>query len=156
MILTTDFLIQLSNGEWEAYSVKPITSLKHDRTIQKQAIEKTYWELQGVKWNIVLDKQLKTVAAMNLNLLRHYAEIPFTYSISIDSWIKEFKTIIHHKTKNRTSDLIYETSKNLGIDYTISSSILFHCIWNKLIDVNLNHPIHLEKTPIDLGLFVNA
>lgn len=156
MILTTDFFIQLNNGEWEAYSVKPMKALEHDRTIQKQAIEKAYWELQGIKWHIVLDNQLKTTACMNLSLLRHYAETSVTNSVSIPSWIKIFQSEIFEKKNRSTSEAVEETSKKLKIDYKISSSILFHCLWHRIIAVNLNIPIHLEKTPIDLGIVINA
>ncbi|EMP57045.1 hypothetical protein MSNKSG1_02439 [Marinobacter santoriniensis NKSG1] len=156
MILTTDFFIQLDNGEWEAYSVKPMKALEHDRTIQKQAIEKAYWELQGVKWHIVLDNQLKTIACMNLGLLRHYAETSVTNSVSIPSWIKIFQSAILEKKNISISDAIEETSIKLNIDYKLSSSVLFHCLWHRIIAVNLNIPIHLEKKPIDLGIVINA
>lgn len=156
MILTTDFFIELNNGEWEAYSVKPTKALNHDRTIQKQAIEKAYWELQGIKWHIVLDSQLKTTAFMNLSLLRHYAATSVTNSVSIPSWIKVFQSEILEKKNRSTSEAVEETSRKLKIDYKLSSSILFHCLWHRIIAVNLNIPIHLEKTPIDLGIVVNA
>ncbi|WP_421910458.1 TnsA endonuclease N-terminal domain-containing protein [Marinobacter sp.] len=156
MILTTDFVIQLDSGEWRAYSIKPETAMKNARTIKKQVIEKAYWELHGIVWEIVLDSQLKTTESSNLSLLRHYSELPSGNTIDIKKWMRNFRLSIIENDNERMSKILYYTSINSNIDQKSSSTIFFYCIWHRLIKVNLDTPIHLEKTPNDLGISFHA
>ncbi|WP_297796548.1 TnsA endonuclease N-terminal domain-containing protein [uncultured Marinobacter sp.] len=152
MVMTTDFLVRLKNGDLRAYSIKPSDALRNDRVIKKQAIEKGYWELQGVQWEIILDDQLKTTFSRNLSMLRSFANLPNEYSAIANKWADAFDLIVHTNKYERLSVTVNELSNIFDIDYKASSSILFYCLWHKTIKSNLNVTVRLEKTPFDLGI----
>lgn len=153
MVLTTDFLVKLDSGEWKAYSVKPAKSMGSKRTVQKQIMEKTYWEFQGIDWCLVLDRDIKTTASANLSLLRHYASPPTESSEIITSWKHIFSKNLSANNRYQTSEIIRKISEELEIHYAASSSIFFHLLWHREIGFELNTPIELEKTASELGIF---
>jgi len=154
MVLTTDFLVKLDSGKWKAYSVKPAKSMENKRTVQKQTMEKAYWELHGIDWCLVLDRDIKTTASTNLSLLRHYASLPIE-SQEIISWKRVFSKKLSANNRNQTSEIIRKASEQLGIDYTASSSIFFHLLWHREIEFKLSTAIELEKTASELGIFIS-
>lgn len=154
MVLTTDFLVKLDSGKWRAYSVKPDKSMENNRTVQKQTMEKAYWELQGIDWCLVLDRDIKTTASANISLLRHYASLAMESS-EIIIWKHAFSMELSASNRHQTSEIIRKTSEQRGITYTTSSQIFFHLLWHREIEFKLNIPIELEKAASELGIFVS-
>jgi hypothetical protein len=71
-IITTDFLLTCCFGtsiEYIAVSVKPKGGLKSKRDFEKQEIERTWWELLGIKWRLYLDTPEEKILAENLKWL---------------------------------------------------------------------------------------
>ncbi|WP_455232232.1 TnsA endonuclease N-terminal domain-containing protein [Geopseudomonas aromaticivorans] len=69
-VVTTDFLIDLSNRKPLALAVKSVSSLSDVRTIEKLQIEKTYWENQGIEWRLFTDHEVSKQLKENLLWLR--------------------------------------------------------------------------------------
>lgn len=78
-ILTTDFLIEKTDGSMEAFSIKenravfdPETTLnqanrtKYEKLIVRQRIEKEYWDRMGVPFHIVFREELDSAYAKNI------------------------------------------------------------------------------------------
>lgn len=58
-VMTTDFLAYIQKEEetvLEAYAVKMDSDLNDQRVLEKLFIEKSYWELQGIKWAVITEK----------------------------------------------------------------------------------------------------
>ncbi|ADL55258.1 heteromeric transposase endonuclease subunit TnsA [Gallionella capsiferriformans] len=72
VVMTTDFLVnfQTSNGALLlARSVKPYGELDNDRTLEKQEIERRYWEIKKVDWGLITEKDLPAQRIKNLHWL---------------------------------------------------------------------------------------
>jgi hypothetical protein len=156
MVMTTDFFVTLNTGESRAYSIKPRSALKSSRTIQKQFIEKYFWESKGVPWKIIYDDQLKVQYLYNLDFLRHHAVLPSDL-ISVQSiWLQKFTTIIAENDYLRTSDIIEKVASYFGLEIAQSSTLLLHSLWNKDLTINLDRPLGFENSPTQLNILRNV
>lgn len=73
--VSTDFLVHLDDGRRLAYSIKQEGALEDRRTLEKQFIEKAYWELQGVEWRVVTSTEIKTTKSKTLEALHFYGTV---------------------------------------------------------------------------------
>lgn len=72
IVMTTDFLVdkRVGNKIIEiARSVKSKTDLDDPRTIEKQEIERRYWELKNIDWRMYIDTDIPEKRVENLRLL---------------------------------------------------------------------------------------
>jgi len=72
IVMTTDFLIDVRDGNATrlvARSVKPMQELSKERTLEKQEIDRRYWELQGVDWGILTENEIPKQRVENLRWL---------------------------------------------------------------------------------------
>jgi hypothetical protein len=58
VVMTTDFLVDLSNGDRAAVSFKQAAERKKRRTRQKLEIERRYWASKGVEYIVLTEKDL--------------------------------------------------------------------------------------------------
>src|SRR5690554_1798056 len=130
MVMTTDFLVTLTSGENRAYSIKPRSAIKNSRTVQKQFIEKYFWESKGVAWNIIYDDELKIQRIWNLDLFRAHAILPIDLMPARELWLNNFTNLIKEEHFARTSTLIEETARLIGLNKSQSSALLLHSLWN--------------------------
>lgn len=76
-VLTTDFLVKFRNGSLKAFSIKPTREIfdkKHyhnisswERLVRRQILEKRYWEMLGVQWELVFSDELNVKKANNIS-----------------------------------------------------------------------------------------
>lgn len=89
-IVTTDLLIDFSDGTQLAIPVKPALELDKERTTEKLQIEKVYWESSKVPFQIFTDKEISNELKMNLKWIRplidiaHQSEYPFSKQDVLD------------------------------------------------------------------------
>lgn len=70
--MTTDMLVDYSNGKKVAYSVKARKN-HSKRALEKMDIEKTYWEGQGVEFKVLYKDEVDLMKAINIsNLVMFY------------------------------------------------------------------------------------
>ncbi len=72
IVMTTDFLIDTCVGNKTieiARSVKSKTDLDNPRTIEKQEIERRYWELKNIDWRMFIDTDIPKKRVENLRWL---------------------------------------------------------------------------------------
>jgi len=72
IVMTTDFLVdvQMENGTRQvARSVKPSDELGNDRTLEKQEIERRYWNTNGIDWGLITEQELPSQRVKNLRWL---------------------------------------------------------------------------------------
>jgi hypothetical protein len=72
IVMTTDFLIDIRVGNKTieiARSVKSKTDIDNPRTIEKQEIERRYWELKNIDWRMFIDTDIPKKRVENLRLL---------------------------------------------------------------------------------------
>lgn len=72
IVMTTDFLLDVQTGngtQLVARSVKPWSELDKGRTLEKQEIERRYWESNGVGWGLITERELPPQRVKNLRWL---------------------------------------------------------------------------------------
>lgn len=80
IVMTTDFLVsQQINGKSRllARSVKPSDELDDARVLEKQEIERRYWQTKGTDWGLVIKQDLPKQRIHNL------------------SWLHEMQSLLH-------------------------------------------------------------
>ena len=72
IVMTTDFLADLRTEDGIrliARSVKPSSELDKERTLEKQEIERRYWEAKDVDWGLITEQDLPAQRINNLRWL---------------------------------------------------------------------------------------
>lgn len=72
IVMTTDFLLTRSEGGnvwYEAISVKPSDKLTDKRTAEKLDIERVWWELLGVRFNVFCLSEINQIRSKNIQWL---------------------------------------------------------------------------------------
>lgn len=91
--MTTDLLVDFTDGHQEAFSVKAGTDALDDaRTVEKLMIEKIYWESRGVKWHLwTKDEKYRQKVLNIMEVTEFYNHTKFEDAIS------SIKFMIAHK-----------------------------------------------------------
>lgn len=74
-IVTTDLLIDFSNGSQLAIPIKPAKRLDDKRVIEKLQIEKSFWEGSSVPCSIFTDQDISNEIKMNLKWIKPLIDI---------------------------------------------------------------------------------
>lgn len=92
-IMTTDFVLDiLDNGKIKnlAVSVKYNAELEDERVIEKQELERRYWEGEGIEWFLFTEKEVPNTLIQNIKWL-----MPHIHSFDLDeqAQIRAFESI---------------------------------------------------------------
>ena len=75
-IMTTDFLITYQDGHMEAHSLKTSKKvLEKDRTCERLVLEKTYWEMHGIRYRLIFKDEVNEIYARNIRFCSYNAKI---------------------------------------------------------------------------------
>ncbi|MFI7838847.1 TnsA endonuclease N-terminal domain-containing protein [Pseudomonas asiatica] len=143
-VLTTDFLLTVRTPDGGlksiARTVKYQSDLQGDgskRTLEKFAIERRFWQSQGVDWAIITEEYFTPNLIKNLGLLRSYAKLPrelmkpALHKNFID-YLEEIK--FYPWT---LADCLRKIASRLSINYADARGIFFYLIWTKVLKVDL-------------------
>jgi len=119
-VITTDFIIDVNlSGKYQKYaiSVKYANELDDSRTIEKQEIERRYWESKSIKWFIITEKEIPKILVRNIKWLT-----PHFYSFDLDETEKmlifdQFKYAIDTYPVNKITHI----SASLDQAYTLKT-----------------------------------
>lgn len=72
--LSTDFLVQYSDGSFKAVSVKNSEKdLENKNIVRRQVLEKRYWESLGIPWVLIFKSRINRIRVDNIRIcVRHY------------------------------------------------------------------------------------
>lgn len=82
-VMTTDFFVTVKNKDtirYIAYGVKQSKDLT-DRVLEKQSIEKMYWNRRGVKWILVTEKSIDINECENMRFFQERYDYPLKVSL---------------------------------------------------------------------------
>jgi len=67
-VMSTDLLVDTNRPDLPrmAIQVKPLSDLSNPRTIEKLELERRYWEMKGVPWYLLTDKQIPKAVTKNI------------------------------------------------------------------------------------------
>jgi len=145
IVMTTDFLITLSNSEGTTHvarTIKPSEELENERTIEKFEIERSYWEQQGVDWGIITEKELPKKLIENVEWLHSsYFEIEDLPISTLHTYTEQMKTFIK-KYNTSIIEMVTEFDKKFQFDNGMGLEILKHLISRRELQVDINQKIH--------------
>lgn len=145
IVMTTDFLITLSNSEGithVARTIKPSKELENERTIEKFEIERSYWEQRGIDWGIITEKEMPKNMIENVEWLHSsYFEIEDLPSSTLQTYIQQMKTFIQ-KYNTSIIEMVTEFDNKYQLDNGMGLEILKHLIARRELQVDINQKIH--------------
>ena len=156
VVLTTDFLITAEReGKRieEARTVKEVSALQSQRTLEKLEIEYRYWKARGIEWGIITEREIPLVVAKNVDLLYEAYFLPSHTSLSSE----ELSNIIHTLTGLVTETqqaLRYATSacdRKLGFEPGTSLQVAYYLLATRQWQVDMFTPIDPSKPIVLLG-----
>ena len=144
IVMTTDFLIDLDDATEKkmiARSVKPYGELEDKRTLEKQEIERRYWEVKGVDWALIIDIDLPVQRIKNLRWLHELQSLEHMVSSYQGYWedrcTRFLACISQANTMSMKQFIRYmESSQGFAAGEVITT--LRHLAANKVISMDLD------------------
>ncbi|MCS6130762.1 heteromeric transposase endonuclease subunit TnsA [Clostridium botulinum] len=153
VVMTTDFLITISNSEVTkevARTIKSKDDLLNRRILEKFDIERVFWKRRGINWAIVTEEEINKTIAHNISFIHGYKDIT-----NVDSFkqieILEIKDLIYEFLKRIVDDersmrdICSEFDSDMNLEKGSGVSIFKYLIINKIIKVNILEKININK-----------
>lgn len=154
--LTTDFLVHMSDNTKMAYSIKQEGALEDSRTIEKQFIEKAYWELMGVEWRLIQSNEIKTTKSITLETLHFYRTQTELHQVIQPRWLDHFFSVLEQYPQCALRDVINEAANRCGVQYRFATELFKNAAWNRLLSFNFDVPLHFELPASDFMVVRNG
>lgn len=154
--VTTDFLTYLKDGRRVAYSLKQAGALEDKRTVEKQFIEKAYWELEDVEWRVVMSTEVKTIKSQTLEGLHFYGEITEIYTIIQPTWLNHFFSVLDECPGAALRDVVEEAANRCGVTYRFATELFKNAAWNRLLSFDFDVPLHFERPACNFKVVRNG
>ena len=142
-IITTDFLY-VRDGRQYAVAIKHTDELKSDRTQEKLAIEKAYWEKKHVPWRIMTEKDISCVYAENLVWLHSGEDIELL--VPDTETRQNLLDVILELYEDYTipfSEIVTEIESYAGLLAGTVIQLFKHLVCTGRIHLDLYQPIHI-------------
>jgi len=158
VVMTSDFYCGTIFGDEVVYSIKSTKEIentnerKRRNTVQKQKIEQIFWRAKGVKWHLILDTQIKTVFASNLEMLAPSLQLKDPLQWIFPRWFKVALNALPHFIDEKCADFISHTAKATDLTFEQANVCFHHALWHQQITANLHVPLDYAKTLNELGV----
>lgn len=150
IVMTTDFVVDVRVGNTTkevARSVKPASELEKSRTLEKQEIERRYWNEKGIEWALVTEVDLPVQRIKNLRWLHELKSLQNLTEPYEGYWLDRCSRFIASLPK--ASDLtlqqflrVLESSHGFGTGEALT--VLRHLAANKQIAIDLDCKFDLQ------------
>ena len=142
-VLTSDFYLETRNGAI-VISVKPSLELGKPRVREKLEIERRYWNVRGVEWSIMTEKEINRKKANNIEWLAQARDLS-AYGLS-----EAMQSL--HASHSPLSVLFMAVERALGLVAGMGLNIYKHLAYWKRIAFNADEPIDLAVFGSSPGL----
>jgi len=138
----------LKNGEnaYFARSVKSSKNLERKTTLEKLEMERRYWQIKGVDWAIVTEKDINRNKAKNIEWVISSIHMLSDIGFTVDEII-ELGSALHFRLANNERP-IRNIIANFDYDYALGTGtglFLFRCMLaTKVIKIDMETPIDLN------------
>ena len=144
-VLTTDFLITTINGVF-ARTVKHSTELRKQRVLEKLEIERRYWAVQGIDWQIITEQEICWQMAYNVEWLHNSQTLK---GLCIEETLLNKALHDVKALYDGTDRSIFSICEELDSKYGVSSGLclrLFkYLAANKLIKLDMDVKLNLSQ-----------
>ncbi len=144
-VMTTDFLLTCSDGidTWyEAVAVKPIDIIKNHRVAEKLDIERVWWQLLGIRFQLFVMTEKNKIQSKNIQWITAQSRQGRIFS---EDLLNHAHSLINIGTF-LLEDLCNDFFRKIDIDHDDALVLLKALIVNKLIEVNI------DKSIVDTGI----
>ena len=140
-VLTCDFMVTTAEG-LKARTIKMANELEKPRTLEKLEIERRYWQIKGIDWKIVTEREIPLQRAKNVEWLctaqDHY--------VQSRNFMQE-QNMLRLMLSNKRYSII-EATRAVEKEYMLAVGMglqLFkQLVWHGAIAFNLNNPLDLN------------
>lgn len=143
IVMTTDFLIttRINNDlSYIAITIKPSDKLNDSRIIEKFEIERGYWEVKGVQWAIVTEKEIpqKTICR-NIEWIHGHYHDDTAYKYS-----GELLDFINLNRYGTMASILYNFEKKFNLENGEGLLNFKHLLAIKSIEMDMNKIIDIQ------------
>jgi len=152
-VMTSDFYVETVNGPI-AIAVKPASELDKQRVCEKLEIERRYWALRDVKWQIVTEHEINHVKARNIEWLSqaqklaHFGLNEREQVESVDFFVSLYKSY-----QDGLGTLFLEVERRFGLAEGMGLNIYKHLAYHKTIEVDISQPVIFSAFSEELTAF---
>lgn len=161
VVMTSDFYCVTICGKKVVYAIKDEdayqqkTEKKRQNEDNKLAIEKAFWESQGVVWHLIRSDELKNSFTQNLEQLFPAYSLAIHQEQLLPLWLQYFTHEIQYNSQHRLQVVLGEVADRLTLSFQDSVLIFQHCLWHRKIIGDLtNQLIRYEQTIEELMIEV--
>jgi hypothetical protein len=157
LVMTTDFLLTISDGTgtpaYLAVSIKKADDLRgtgRARVLAKLEIERRYWLMRNVPWQLVTDDDLDETIIANLDWLNYLSVDSHVDARLLGEQAPKFLTAFRIASQDNSSlqRIIHACTASIGgIDDEFAYQLFRYAAWHHLIDLDLTIPVGPRRTP---------
>lgn len=154
-ILTTTFLITISTPQGNvevARSIKSASEFEKKHVIEKFEFERRYWASKGIEWGIVTQREIPRIKAKNVQWV-HATKNFEGHVTNTDDEARHYCELLCDSLINSTDSIRKVTADfdlKYGLDEGSGLFIFKHLIANKIIKVDMNKEIDMNKPSIEI------
>lgn len=142
-VVTTDLLIDFSDGSQLALSVKPSSNLSKRRVLEKLQIEKFYWESRNVAWKVMTEKEVAPTLRENLTWIQPYLSLDQATSFQLsDDDVSDLVHRISQEPAAPIARLCGKLDDLYGLEGGSHLSMLRFGVAHRLVRGPLDKPFH--------------
>ena len=139
-IMTCDFMITTTSG-LKARTVKMASELSNARVLEKLEIERRYWQMLGIDWKIVTEKEISYRKSKNVEWLYSARDLPMNETL--ENAAAELLHTITTAGRSVTEgtgmiETYYYLEPGAGLQ------LFKHLVLNGLLKIDMNAPINLN------------
>lgn len=162
LVMTTDFLLTLIDDHGKnsslAVSIKSAEDLHgphRARILAKLEIERRYWLMRSVPWQLVTDKDLDDTLIANLDWLNYVTVNNNMTQQSLIGMIPKFLSAFRIVSieKLTLDQMVQACTLSLGgISDEFAYQLFRHCAWHHLIELDISIPVGPRHAPRILAI----
>ncbi len=158
IVMTTDFLVDMRVGNETKLmlrSVKPSAELEDDRTLEKQEIERRYWEIKGEDWGLITDTDLPEQRIKNLRWLHEMQSLEHMVSPYQGYWddrCTRFLASLSQANSMSIKQFVRHMENSQGFGTGEVLTTLRHLAANKVISIDLDAKFDLNASINVIGI----
>ena len=144
-VLTSDFYLETKQGA-KVISVKPSTELGKLRVREKLEIERRYWTMRGVEWNIMTENEINRTKAINIEWLAQAKDLTiFGLSEKIQDACCEYFLEIYQTNAASLADVSKIVEMTFGLAAGMGLNIYKHLAYWKRIFFNADDKVDMKE-----------
>lgn len=152
-VMTTDFLLTMSDGSYRAYSVKQSDDLGNKRTVEKLLLEKAYWDQKGVYWKVITEREINKDKSLNLRWLYYGDKIVDVISPALLSDCETCFLDLFQNASIPFPDILVIIEEAFTLAPGSGIALLKHLIQSEKIILPMEHRIDFSE-PRKEGFFI--